>query len=448
MAVEVLKAKTKPTYKLLLSDIENVMAKMYIRFSFFFVNDDGSARFMPSAKLKLSLVETLDDFYELSGRLQTLENGSLVVDCNNEGIQWTEKTLDWTVVKDFPQQYLPENLLPVPKPDEGFLLKVELSRLKDQSVVLSVAIHHSVADAHGFFRFILCWASRANGRPLPQPYSNRMRLYGAKGSPSMNPPEFMVKRFSAEEIAAVTEKMRSRDEVSTGRVFRITAEAQEALKREVKMNQQQLGLASSRLSTNDALAALLWQASCRARAITGDKTVCLGIPSNGRSRLNPPLTDSYFGNATCPATARLPVNDLLCMENGYGLALATLEIRRAVDAMSSDRIASMLNWIASQPDKSLVVRSFDTMQDDFVVSNMTRFPMYETDFGYGRPKRIRPTSKHFDGTDMAVIFPGPPEFPESLEVTVGLPIDAMQRFCDDEYLCRFMTCIGYHSSSI
>ena len=62
-----------------LSENDNCAVRMYQELCFFYYNEAKILDFMPSEKLKYSLLITLDSFPELTGRLNVLRDGSLEV---------------------------------------------------------------------------------------------------------------------------------------------------------------------------------------------------------------------------------------------------------------------------------------------------------------------------------------------------------------------------------
>ncbi len=80
--------------------------------------------------------------------------------------------------KHFDEQALPDNLIIPPQPDEGFLLRVSYTRLADQSVVLSIAVHHSLVDADSIFNFFRAWAAHSTGGDYKEPGRVRHLLMG------------------------------------------------------------------------------------------------------------------------------------------------------------------------------------------------------------------------------------------------------------------------------
>lgn len=152
---------TKPAYRSRLSNNDVVMPKVYTSGVLFYKNMEKSENFMVAQELKNSLAVILDRFYELAGRIVTLDDGNIEVDCINVGAQFIVAEADFDLVQmekeNFGQTSLPDAIIDLSS-NEGFLFKAEIIYLTDRSVMMAFAMHHSLADGHGTFTFLKAWA--------------------------------------------------------------------------------------------------------------------------------------------------------------------------------------------------------------------------------------------------------------------------------------------------
>ncbi|KAL6659377.1 hypothetical protein ACP70R_003417 [Stipagrostis hirtigluma subsp. patula] len=146
-----------------------------------------------------------------------------------------------------------------------------------------------------------------------------------------------------------------------------------------------------------AAVALSWVSFVRARHRAGivppDDEVTVFFFADGRTRLDPPPGDGYFGTCITGCLARTAARDLLAEDEDEAGALAlacaaaavAAEVRRAAE----DPLA-LWDWmeLARWVDLARMAN----------VSGSTRFPAYEaSDFGWGPPARTELATMNHDG---------------------------------------------------
>uniref|UniRef100_A0A914W7R7 Uncharacterized protein n=1 Tax=Plectus sambesii TaxID=2011161 RepID=A0A914W7R7_9BILA len=384
----VMAAETVPSYEFPLSDNDNVMPRIYTVVWFVFENTDATdeKNFMCVDRLKSAMASTLVNYYELAGRLKTLENGGVAVTCDNSGILWQTATSDFSV-KDlreinFEQSQLPDGLVNG-APANGELLTVRVTTLTDQSVILGVGMHHSLADATGTFNFIRSWADAARGLEIAKPNRDRNRLLGVStSSPLSAHPEYALMPENPAPFPTLPPL--------TAATFLFNRDALDSLKAEALKEVAHLTNQPRLLSTNDALCGLILRCVYRADSVAA-QDIKFGMAVNGRSRLNPPLPDNYFGNVNFFAFASISKQKLLASD---GLGYAATAVRNSVDHMTNEYMVDALNWIASQENKAKIIPGFSSFfGDDFAATSWVTSPAYETDFGWGTLDVLVPRHK-------------------------------------------------------
>ena len=107
--------------------------------------------------------------------------------------------------------------------------------------------------------------------------------------------------------------------------------------------------------------------------------------------------------------------------------------------MNETRIQDSLNWIAAVPIKTEIQPSFNWfLGRDFSVTNWKSFPMYEADFGWGRPEKCRVKTGGFDG--LAIVLPSGPKGSvegESIDVLLGALTTSMEKIMADPEFTEF-----------
>ncbi|KAG5563984.1 hypothetical protein RHGRI_000229 [Rhododendron griersonianum] len=177
-----------------------------------------------------------------------------------------------------------------------------------------------------------------------------------------------------------------------------------------------------RYSTYETLAAYVWRCSCIARGLGDDQATKLYISTDGRSRLHPPLPPGYFGNVIFTAISLALSGDL----RSNPLNSTMTKIRTALSRMDDDYLRSTLNYLALQPDPTALVRGAHTFKcPNLNVVSWIRLPVYDADFGWGRPIHMGPADVPFEGN--VYILPSPTG-DGSLSLVICLEADHMTVF--------------------
>ncbi|KAI9652271.1 MAG: hypothetical protein M1829_001801 [Trizodia sp. TS-e1964] len=187
------------------------------------------------------------------------------------------------------------------------------------------------------------------------------------------------------------------------------------------------------ISTNDALCALLWGHISLARTNASYTPPPrypqkLAIALNGRTRLQPALPTTYIGNVNLyPLATRKLVH-------AASLADLAREVRRAILAVDSEHVRSVLALVRNQPDVSRVVPGFDSfLGHDLAITSWVEMGVLGTEWaGVGRAAVVRvPVEGGWDG--LCILLPGG----GGLDVAVGLRSDVMAGLEKDEEFARF-----------
>lgn len=152
------------------------------------------------------------------------------------------------------------------------------------------------------------------------------------------------------------------------------------------------------ISSFQSLCALVWRAVTRARKLPETKTTTFRMAVNIRHRIEPKLNEYYFGNAIQSIVTRAAASDLASRD----LRWCAEEVNKNVKAYHSATVRRQLEDWERDP-KCFPLGNHDgaTMQ----MGSSPRFPMYDNDFGWGRPVAVRSGGGNkFDGKMSA--FPG------------------------------------------
>lgn len=377
--------------------------------------------------LKLSLSAALSHFPALAGRLTTDHDGAIFIACNDAGVDFIEAkakhlSLDSVLSPldvpicfrsffafDRTLSYLGHN-----KP----LAAVQVTELAD-GVFIGCTVNHAVADGTSFWHFFNTFAeiNLGNGKISKSPDFGRDTPFNSPAVlkfPAGGPKETFagnsrlrerIFHFSREAILRL--KLRAnnddlqRTRLSNGNCDAVEKISNDGWKIVNGSNGKKNGDVSCGklgISSFQSLSAQLWRSVTRARNLHGAKATTFRMAVNCRHRLQPPMPSLYFGNAIQSIPTVALVGELLSEDLGWCGALLHRNVASHDDATVQRGIA---DW-ESEP------RLFPLGNSDgasMTMGSSPRFPMYNNDFGWGRPVAIRSGGANkFDGKISA--FPG------------------------------------------
>ncbi|XP_004291090.1 PREDICTED: uncharacterized acetyltransferase At3g50280-like [Fragaria vesca subsp. vesca] len=340
------------------------------------------------AKLKHSLSLALVHFYPLAGRLVTKKEQDphlylVYVDCSNSpGAKFIHASLDMSISHilsptDVPlvvQSFFDHDRAVNHDGHTTSLLTVQVTELVD-GVFIGMSMNHALGDGTSYWHFFNTWSeifrAEENNITLSEisrpPVLERWFPYGLGpifSLPYTNPDEF-IERFEAPELRE--------------RIFHFSSESIAKIKS--KANSE---CRTSKISSFQALSALLWRSLTRARGFAPNQETSCRLAANNRARINPPLSPNYFGNSIHPVKSQ-PVKAGELLENGLGWAAWKLHetvvnhndkwIRQSIDA-----------WLKS-PAVYQLSRTFDP--HSIMMGSGPRFDMYGNEFGMGKAVALR-----------------------------------------------------------
>jgi hypothetical protein len=180
------------------------------------------------------------------------------------------------------------------------------------------------------------------------------------------------------------------------------------------------------ISSFQSLSALLWRSVTRARKLPSTKMTTFRMAVNCRHRLEPKLNPYYFGNAIQSIPTLASAGDVLSCD----LRWCAEQLNKNVKAHDNATVRRFVeNW-ESDP-KCFPLGNFDGAS--MTMGSSPRFPMYDNDFGWGRPLAVRSgRANKFDGKISA--FPGR-EGGGSVDLEVVLAAETMAGLeADSEFM--------------
>ncbi|KAK2636672.1 hypothetical protein Ddye_031464 [Dipteronia dyeriana] len=341
-----------------------------------------------TTQLKTSLSEVLTCFYPLAGRIK---DNTLIVcgsggDNDDGGIPFTEATVN-CALSDVIQNPVPaelNKLLPFPELDDGadeIPFGVQFNNFNCGGIGIGVCLSHKIGDALSLFTFLKNWAATSRGdRDSVQTEFVSASLFpprnlsGFKPTTGVTKENIITKRFvfSASKI----EEFRAK----------YTDQSFKNLKRPSRV---------------EALSAFLWSrfmASKKKEVLPGvaDRVYMVLHAVNLRPRFEPPLPEYSFGNlyriaVTVPSTE----DDDDDQEQAAYRLIA--QMRESISSVDKEYVKKLQEQSELHLDflNDMVERFNRGEMVSFNITSLCRFPLYESDFGWGKPVWVGSVSLTF-----------------------------------------------------
>ncbi|XP_044500324.1 BAHD acyltransferase DCR-like [Mangifera indica] len=378
--------------------------------------------------LKQSLSTALSHFPALAGRLVTDSEGHVSIVCNDAGIDFVEAKACFVNIRSL--------LSPLDVPDcykEFFsfdetvsyaghnkpLAAVQATELAD-GVFIGCSVNHAVTDGTSFWHFFNTFAEICKGvkKISKSPDFSRDTVFdslavlkfpagGPKATFSGDEP-LRERVFSFSREAILKMKFRANNGIlktqltnseilgkqSSDSWKTVNGEITSALASLLKTNSNR----TAEISSFQSLCAQLWRSVTRARKLAPSKTTTFRMAVNCRHRLEPRLDAHYFGNAIQSIPTVAAAGELLSRDLSWGADILHKNVIAHDDATVR---RGVVDW-ERQP-RLFPLGNFDGAS--ITMGSSPRFPMYDNDFGWGRPLAVRSgRANKFDGKISA--FPG------------------------------------------
>ncbi|KAG7627050.1 Transferase [Arabidopsis thaliana x Arabidopsis arenosa] len=309
----------------------------------------------------------------------------------------------------------------LPVSDESArVLAVQVTFFPNQGFSLGVTAHHAVLDGKTTAMFLKAWAHncKQEQEALPHdlvPSLDRIIVHDPTGletkllnrwiSASNNKPSLKLfpSKIIGSDILRVT--------------YRLTREDIKKLRERVETESHAKQL---RLST--FVITYAYVITCMVKMRGGDPTrfVCVGFASDFRSRLNPPLPPTFFGNCIV-GSGDFDVKAEPILEEGEGKGFITA-------------VETLTGWVNGlcpeniEKNMLLPFEAFKRMEPGrqmISVAGSTRLGIYGSDFGWGKPVKVEIVTID---KDASVSLSESGDGSGGVEVGVCLKKDDVERF--------------------
>ncbi|RXH91998.1 hypothetical protein DVH24_021021 [Malus domestica] len=376
--------------------------------------------------LKASLSRTLDFFPPLSGRLATIHHDdnttSFFINCNNAGALFVHAKAYGVTVSDINESgYVPRDGTSKP------LLAVQVTELGD-GIFIGCTVNHTVVDGTSFWHFFNSWSEISRGfdfvsKPpvlkrwlldgtistIRIPFSKIKDQVSDKHIGNIRVPllKERVFHFSKEKIAQLKAKANAEIQLENKRSYpvhkapalrrvwergcsqvsnpRPTAHGRRHLpSHQVRPLEIQLENTKRKISSLQAVLVHLWRSIIRGSNgdLDPDKESSYRLLIGARSRMNPPLSQQYFGNAVQAGTVTIKAREVI----KRGLGFVAWEMNKMVALHTEEKLRKFLECWVQEPK---LLTEENMAANALVTSSSPRFDVYGNDFGWGRPVGVR-----------------------------------------------------------
>ncbi|XP_022135273.1 vinorine synthase-like [Momordica charantia] len=372
-----------PLRNLKLSLLDQISPSNYTPIIFFYaaVEDLGADRFSGSRQLKKSLSEILTLFYPFAG---TLSTEGYSVDCNDKGVEYSEARVDCKLLEvvESPDFKVLHRLLPfepyanLAEPEIGrdVILAVRLNLFDCGGVAIALCVTHKLVDGLSATVFVREWAAinRGDSDQVSEPLFDGAKYFPPKEIPGLKRSKVILN-----------------DKIVTKRFVFDKANIA-ALRREAAA-----GSLEKPPTRVEAVSAFLWKRFMeinRNSEQENEKIYAAIHAVNLRGKMDPPLPPNSSGNLWWFAIAVAEVE----MKKRHQYLVK--QIRNAIEEIDSDLVRNLQQAGVPPHMWSKTGKHGHPAAGEVEFCNFTswcRFPVYEADFGWGKPTWVCSPSRPF-----------------------------------------------------
>ncbi|XP_052191988.1 acetyl-CoA-benzylalcohol acetyltransferase-like [Diospyros lotus] len=396
-----------------LSLIDQIIPPTHINMIFYY-SSNGEKATERFSQLEQSLAEALTKYYPLAGRLVV---NDLSVDCNDQGVQFVEAEVTGNLAEflrsereiEVVDKFVPWDHIGACGPAAGApLAAVQISTFDCGGWVLGISVSHKVADLYSIIGFVNGWAaaSRSGIQTVAAPVFELGSLFPTSNLLPLNPPPSMKKGTK----------------IVTRRFF-FGELAIQALVREAG------GAAPTRVA---AATALIWKALIGvAQAKHGHlRTSLLVHPMNLRGNTGLSIPENSFGNMPMlfitrflPEERKKELSELVSLVG---------ESRRDWDPAKITNLDDLCAMVSSSFGEARREKIQNERVDVHLCASWSGLPLYEADFGWGKPVWVSSTSTPYEVVSLIDNRSG-----DAIEAWVSLNQNDMLHFERDSDILAF-----------
>ncbi|KAK6789933.1 hypothetical protein RDI58_013733 [Solanum bulbocastanum] len=352
-------SKSRKSHKLSLLDQK--APNCYTTFVLFYNKNSSSDLENVIDSLKVSLSKTLSYLNPLAGRVKD----GITVECNDQGVDLTHANVheDMSNVLTHLKIQVLRKLLPMnplTRSDDNVLLALQITCFACGGIAIGVCISHLITDGSSIATFLKTWASISHSQeknininisdnlfmdcinifPPKEVHSFSVFQFGGKDQLQ---PKMAARRFVFNEFNILA--LNTKAERSTSRVQAVLAFVWEAVI-----------AAMQKRNNNNSI-----------------KNYVIRIPIDLRRRIQPPLPQQTMGNI------------IHMVEANWEVSEGPLDYRLLVKKIQ-DSIKNVTKHGYDVKNMDDRVRTLNKEERILGSTSFCKFPFYDIDFGWGRPK--------------------------------------------------------------
>lgn len=329
--------------------------------------------------IKQALSKVLVHYYPLAGRLAKSSEGKLIVDCQKKlGVPFVEAVADCDLDSLGDMSILHPDVLgklvykdPTTQnmPETAPLLTAQVTKLKNGGLILGIALNHCMSDGISAIKFINSWSEIARGKPLSVvPCHDRTILKPRMPHQICGPYDDFVQISDVSNMTTLYEK-----EQNVCRSFHFDSEKLAAVKKMATA----CGQVKRSITSFVALTALVWRARSMALKMKPHQQTMLTIPVDFRSKLSPPISDGFFGNAVVFPCCLCNTGELF----DEPISSTAERIAEAIERVNEDYARSRIDYLDKYGFEEFALGTL-------LISSWTKLDYGSSDFGWGEPRQF------------------------------------------------------------
>ncbi|KAK2433788.1 spermidine coumaroyl-CoA acyltransferase [Trifolium repens] len=400
-----------------------------------FTNDQKD----PACVIKEALSKALVYYYPLAGKITTLDDEKLGINCNGDGVPFLESnancelsSLHYLEGIDVPtaQKLVFDN--PSQDQTSPHPLVFKVTKFLCGGFTIGMGLSHSVCDGFGASKFYRALVELASGKNEPslKPIWERERLIG-KSDLKEEPFKFLIDKTSLATSPFLPTKEISHE------CFSLHGETIKMLKIKLMKESGDDNMMKESFTTLETLGAYVWRSKVRALKLNNDgKTIfCLAI--GVRKLLDPPLHEGYYGNAFVASNVVLKVKEL----NEKPLFEVVKLIKESKKlALNNEYIRNSINMLETMRKGKIKIKGTGA---SLVLTDWRQLGLLqEVDFGWKSSVNIVPVPWNMFGfVDLCLFLPPSnlnPLMKGGVRIFVSLPKASMAKFKEEMEFLKVM----------
>jgi len=356
-----------------LSFIDNILMRNYVPLVYFYKPNKDSDQNVKISQLRKSLSQLLSKYYPFAGRLKD----KITVECNDQGVPFLVTNIKNKLSETL--QNPTEKLLNPLFPDElqwkdmdwsETLIAIQINCFACGGIAISICMSHKIGDGSTLFNFMNDWSIINENLPKEKEGEKGLLVlpfHSLDGGASM---------FPQRDLPIFRELLLKRENNVVCKRFVFQPSMIKFLKAMVT--------SSSMHSPTRVQVVTAWIYKC-AVSITGlnFKTSLFTMAVDLRKRMVPPLSEKCVGNifwfsSMFADKKEMELKELVCKIK-EGLSECCDVYPKIFGGKKNDNLSKISECLKQ------VTESYSENGNLFSFSSWCRFPMYEADFGWGKP---------------------------------------------------------------